>query len=192
MAFEQTGSVVDDIIATPSAFVVQPTFGGYYSFAQMEAAMDALVAAYPTLVQKTSWAPRTRAEIFGVSKFLTMLQRINQQSQKYSYMGLQHAREAIGKSSMIFFMQYLCETYGTDNRIRTWWITGKFSLYPCMNPDGWEYNRNNGEPAPAGGRTSETTAQGFWGVDLNRNWSVDWSNCSAPIVGSPTSCGRQQ
>ena len=45
VAFEQNGQTVGNIIQTPAAFQVKSTLGGYYSFAEMNAAMDALVAA---------------------------------------------------------------------------------------------------------------------------------------------------
>jgi hypothetical protein len=50
VAYERTGDLVDSIIKTPSAFVVQPTLGGYYRFAQMDTAIRTLKATYPTLV----------------------------------------------------------------------------------------------------------------------------------------------
>jgi len=53
-AMEQQGGEIDEIIPTPAAFSVQPTLGGFYSFAQMNTAMNNLVSAYPTLVQKIS------------------------------------------------------------------------------------------------------------------------------------------
>lgn len=51
---EKSGQVVNNVITTPAAFQVKSTLGGYYSFAEMNTAMDNLVAAYPNLVQKFS------------------------------------------------------------------------------------------------------------------------------------------
>ena len=65
VAIEQTGGIVNSIITTPSAFVVQPTFGGYYSYEQMSAAMDALVAAYPGLITKFSIGNPLRTGQYG-------------------------------------------------------------------------------------------------------------------------------
>ena len=191
MAFEQTGRIVDNIIPTPSAFVVQPGFGGYYSFAQMEAAMNALVAAYPSIAQKVSlgqtYAPASR-DIWCI-KISDNVGTDETNEPEVLYMGLQHAREAIGGSSMIFFMQYLCENYGTDSRIKDLVDNREIFIIPCMNPDGWEYNRTNGGAGSGWRKNRRNNGGGDFGVDLNRNWSVDWGNCSAPIVGSPLSCG---
>jgi hypothetical protein len=101
-------------------------------------------------------------------------------------MGLQHARESIGGSSMIFFMQYLCENYTTDPRIQALVNNREIFIIPCMNPDGWEYNRVN-DPDGGGGwrKNRRNNGDGSFGVDLNRNWSVDWNICG----GASSSCG---
>jgi hypothetical protein len=189
LAMEKTGSTIESIIPTPSAFVVQPTFGGYYSFAQMETAMNQLVANYPTIAQKISLGLSHESRNIWCIKISDQVATDQPNEPEVLYIGLQHAREAIGGSSMIFFMQYLCENYATDTRIRDLVDNREIFIIPCMNPDGWEYNRNNGGAGAGWRKNRRNNAGSSWGVDLNRNWSVDWSNCSAPIVGSPSSCG---
>src|SRR5687768_8187861 len=49
-AFEQSGRRVDQIISTPSAFVLPATFGGYWSYAQMVTLIGNLKNTYPTIV----------------------------------------------------------------------------------------------------------------------------------------------
>ncbi len=189
MSFEQTGRTVDDIIATPSAFVVQPTFGGYYSFAQMEAAMNALVAAYPTIAQKISLGQSYENRDIWCIKISDQVATDQPNEPEVLFMGLQHAREAIGGSSMIFLMQYLCANYATDTKVKDLVDNREIFIIPCVNPDGWEYNRNNGGAGSSWRKNRRDNSGSSWGVDLNRNWGVDWGNCSAPIIGDPTSCG---
>ncbi|MBL7739098.1 MAG: T9SS type A sorting domain-containing protein [Chitinophagaceae bacterium] len=189
MAFEQTGRTANSIISTPSSFTVQPTFGGYYSFAQMETAMDDLVSAYPSLAQKISLGFTHQGRDVWCIKISDNVTTDETGEPEVLYIGLQHAREAIGGSSMIFFMQYLCEMYATDSRIRDIVDNREVFIIPCMNPDGWEYNRLNGGAGSGWRKNRRNNGGGIYGVDLNRNWGVDWSNCSAPIVGSPSSCG---
>ncbi len=187
-AFEQPNSTVDRIIPKPTAFTVQSGFGGYYSFAQMEAAMDALVAAYPTIASKTSLGLTHEGRNIWCIKISDAVAS-DEDEPEVLFLGLQHAREAIGGSSMIFFMQYLCQFYSTDTRIHDVVNNREIFIVPCMNPDGWEYNRLNGG-AGAGWRKNRRNNPGSdEGVDLNRNWGVDWGNCSAPIQGDPNSCG---
>lgn len=210
VALEQPGSKLDAIIPTPSAFQVKSTFGGYYSFAEMEAAMNTLVATYPAIASKTSIGKTFEGRDIWVIKISDGVANDEVNEPELLYMGLQHAREAITGASMIFFMQYLCENYAKDARIKALVDNREFFIIPCFNPDGWEYNRtsNNGNagggwrknrspqdstvkvtPGKRGQPDVITVTYTAFGVDLNRNWGVDWGNCSAPILGPSTSCG---
>lgn len=190
LAFEQPKSTIDAIIPTPSAFQVKTGFGGYYRYAEMIAAVDALVAAYPNLASKINLTPTAAKRTVGNREIWAVKISDNVGTDETSepevlYIGLQHAREAIGGASMIFFMQYLCENYATDARVKNLVDNRQIYIVPCMNPDGWEYNY-----------TLDNDGGGDWrknrngnGVDLNRNWGVNWGNCSSPIQGNASSCG---
>lgn len=179
VAFEQVDQTVNNIIKTPAAFQVKTTLGGYYSFAEMNAAMDALVAAYPNLAQKFSIGQSVEGREMWCIKISDNVGTDESGEPELLYMGLHHAREAIGGASMIFLMQYLCENYTTDTRIADLVNNREFFIIPCTNPDGWEYNRSTN---PNGGgqwrKNRRNNGNGTYGVDLNRNWSIDWGNCS--------------
>ncbi|MGZ5286935.1 MAG: M14 family metallopeptidase, partial [Flavisolibacter sp.] len=188
VAFEQSGSAIDAIIKRPAAFEVKGSFGGYYSFAEMNAAMNTLVATYPSIASKTSLGTTSGGRDIWMIKISDNVATDDANEPELLFMGLQHAREAIGGASMIYLMQYLCEQYGVDSRITQLVNNREFYIIPCFNPDGWEYNRGLG--AGSGWRKNRRLISGTtYGVDLNRNWGVDWANCSAPIQGSATSCG---
>lgn len=189
LAFEETGRTAGSIIIEPSAFVVQPTFGGYYSFEQMEEAMDDLIAGYSTIAQKTSLGLSHENRNIWCIKISDQVVTDELNEPEVLFIGVQHAREAIGGSSMIFLMQYLCENYATDTRVRDLVNNREIFIVPCMNPDGWEYNR--AEYGAGGGwrKNRRNNPGSSFGVDLNRNWSVDWSDCDEPIQGNPLSCG---
>jgi carboxypeptidase T len=197
VAFEQAGSTIDKIIKKPADFEVKSTFGGYYSFAEMESAMDVLVTKYSTIAEKISIGNTAEGRDLWLIKISDNVASDELNEPEVLYMGLQHAREAITGASMIFFMQYLCENYNTDPRIKDLVDHREFYIIPCFNPDGWEYNRLNGGEG-SGWRKNrskiDSSKQGQrynyeYGVDLNRNWGVDWGNCGSPILGSSTSCG---
>ncbi len=187
-AFENSGDIVDNIIKTPTAFQVKATLGGFYSYAEMVTAMDNLVTAYPTIASKFSLGTTYGGRTIWCIKISDNV-ATDEDEEELGYMGLQHAREAIGGSSMIFFMQYLCENYTTDARIAQLINNREFFIIPCMNPDGWEYNRSTN---PSGGgmwRKNRKPYGSYYGVDLNRNWGVRWADCSTPISGPVSSCG---
>jgi carboxypeptidase T len=197
VAIEQPGSTVDAIIPTPAHFILPSTFGGYWSFAQMDSIMNVMVANYPSICQKTSIGKTVEGRDIWLMKVSDNVATDEANEPEVLYMGLQHAREAIGGSSMIFFLEYLCENYATDTRIKNLVDNREIYIIPCFNPDGWEYNRTT---TGAGGQwrknrnkiDSSKQGQSYtyqYGVDLNRNWGVDWANCSAPISGPSSSCG---
>ncbi|MGI8598631.1 MAG: M14 family zinc carboxypeptidase [Chitinophagaceae bacterium] len=191
VALEQPNGVLDQIIVRPAAFEVKSTFGGYYSFAEMEAAMNTLVASYPAIASKTSIGKTHGNRDIWLIKISDNVVVEENTEPAILYMGLQHAREAITGASMIFFMQYLCERYYSDSRIKDLVDNREIYIIPCFNPDGWEYNRTS-EGGNAGGmwrKNRRLNPSGYYGVDLNRNWGVDWANCSSPILGSASSCG---
>ncbi len=189
VAFEQSCKTAGIVITTPAAFTVQPTFGGYYSYAQMEAAIDSLVAAYPALAQKIDIGNSAENRTIWGVKISDNVTADETDEPELLYMALQHAREAIGGSSMIFLMQYLCEKYSSDSKVQALVDNREFFIIPCLNPDGWEYNRTTTGVGGGWRKNRRLITGSTYGVDLNRNWSVNWGNCAAPIQGSAASCG---
>ncbi len=188
VAFEKSGTYLDQVIPTPSAFVVQPTLGGYYRFGQMDTAMTNLVNSYPAIAKKFSIGTSVEGRQLWCIKISDNVNSDEATEPEVLFMGLHHAREAIGGSSMIFFMQYLCENYSTDSRIKDLVDNRQIYIIPNSNPDGWEYNRTTN---PTGGgqwrKNRRNNGSGQYGVDLNRNWGVDWANCTGAIGAS--NCG---
>ncbi len=190
VAIEQGCKTLTSFITTPASFQVKATFGGYYSYAEMTTAIDNLVSTYPTLAQKIAVGTTAESRTIWAVKISDNVTTDETNEPELLYMGLQHAREAIGGSSMIFFMQYLCENYSTDQKIQDLVNNREFFIIPCSNPDGWEFNRSTNPGGGGGWRKNRRLITGStFGVDLNRNYSVDWGNCSAPIQGPASSCG---
>ncbi len=189
VALEQSGQVVNNVITTPAAFQVKSTLGGYYSFAEMNTAMDNLVAAYPNLVQKFSIGQTVEGREMWCIKISDNADTDETDEPELLFMGHHHAREAIGGASMIFLMQYLCENYASNASVQDLVNNREFFIIPCVNPDGWEYNR---QINPNGGgqwrKNRSRNADGSFGVDLNRNWGIDWANCTG-AKGAVSSCG---
>lgn len=185
-AFEQRGKRVDQIIQTPSAFVLPTTFGGYWSYAQMVTLMGNLKNSYPDIVDTFGIGftyQNRRILVVKISDNVT----VDENEPEVLFMGLQHAREAISGSSMIMLMQYLAERYyANDPKVVNLVQNREIFIIACFNADGWEYNRTNNGGNPGGSwRKNRRPQTGGTGVDLNRNWGTDWSLCPNP----PGSCG---
>lgn len=191
---------VNNIINTPASFGTGGSLRlgaavgnpGYYTYAEMIAAMQALAVAYPTIVNIYSIGHSANGTaIYGIK--ISDNASVDEHEPEVLYTGLQHAREAIGGTSLIFFMQYLAENYASDNRIKELVDNREIFIIPCVNPDGYAYNYSGASasyPFTGGGlwrKNRRNTGGGASniGVDLNRNYSVDWGNCS----GAGSSCG---
>lgn len=189
MAFEQSCQSINTIIPTPSFFSTNGlppgAMGGYYTYAEMVTKIDQLVAAYPTLVQKINIGTSIQNRTIWAVKISDNV-TTDEAEPEVLYTALQHAREAITGTSMIFFMQYLCQNYAANAKVQEVVNNREIYIVPCVNPDGYVQNQIN---SPSGGglirknqRNNNATNPG---VDLNRNYSVDWANCA----GASTSCG---
>ncbi|HPA22683.1 MAG TPA: M14 family zinc carboxypeptidase [Ferruginibacter sp.] len=197
---------IANIIATPALFGNGGTLRlgasasnpGYFTYADMVAKMQQLATNYPNLVSVYSIGTTAVAAdgapaqtIYGVK--ISDNVSVDENEPEVLYTGMQHAREAIGGTSMIFFMQYLAENYSNpDNIIKELVDNREIFIIPCVNPQGYMYNYSgaSGYPVTGGGlwrKNRRHTGGGASniGVDLNRNYSVDFANCA----GASSSCG---
>lgn len=193
LAFQQTGKTVSSIITTPAAFTPGSlTLGanigqGYYTYAEMITKMQDLAINYPGIVSLFSIGTSHEGRTIYCVKISDNV-AVDEAEPEVLYTALQHAREAISGTSMIFFMQYLAENYATNADIRALVNNRELFIVPCVNPDGYVFNYT-GANSPLGGgmwrKNRRNNGNGTFGVDLNRNYGTDWGNCA----GATSSCG---
>lgn len=88
------------------------------------------------------------------------------------YTGTIHAREWIGIELAIAYAQYVIENIDFDPQLRLLLGRATFYMVPCANPDGFEYSRNH---FSFWRKNRRQNADGSYGVDLNRNFSVGYA-----------------
>jgi hypothetical protein len=88
------------------------------------------------------------------------------------FTGTVHAREWIGIELSVCFAKYVLEHIDYDPQLNA--ILDRATLYmvPCANPDGFEYSRNH---FSFWRKNRRKNADGSFGVDLNRNFSVGFT-----------------
>jgi carboxypeptidase T len=169
------------------------TMGGYQTLEEILATLDAMRSAFPQLVSQRfvisdSLLTHEGRPVWGVR--LSVNPDVQENEPEVLFTALHHAREPIGMTQLLYFMWYLLENYETNDEIR--YILDHEALYfvPCVNPDGYEYNR---QIAPNGGgmwrKNRRNNGNNIFGVDLNRNYGYFWGNDnvgSSPDIGSGT------
>jgi len=161
-------------IQVPAGFIAG-SYGGYYTFAEMQKRIDSLVNHYPNLVQKIVLPIDTRQGRPLIVVKISDNVATDEAEPEALYTGLHHAREGMSMMNLFFFMQYLVEHYNTDADIKELIDNRELFFLPCVNPDGYVYNETS---APSGGgmwrKNRRPNGGGQYGVDLNRNYGVDW------------------
>jgi len=161
------------------------TMGGYYTLTEIYAQLDSMRARFPNLITQkvaigTTLENRT---IYAVK--ISDNADATENEPRALYTALIHAREPAGMMSVIYYMYYLLENYNTDNAVKYLVDNREIWFIPCINPDGYEYNRSTN---PSGGgqwRKNRSLNSGSYGVDLNRNFGP-YTYWNSPNGGSST------
>jgi len=161
------------------------SMGGHYTLAEMEAILDAFAKDYPKLCsKKVSIGKSVEGRNIWMVKISDNV-LIDESEPEAFYDALHHAREPLSMQTTILFMDELLTGYGKDAEAT--FIVNERELYfvPCVNPDGYEYNRST---RPGGGgmwrKNRRNNGNNVYGVDLNRNYTTGWT---MPYGGASTS-----
>jgi murein tripeptide amidase MpaA len=103
-------------------------------------------------------------------------------SKKIFIQGGQHAREWISHTTVAYIAQQLVDQYNEENRlVRDLMDNMLFIIVPVVNVDGYVYTW---ETDRLWRKNRRKNADGSYGVDLNRNWDVDWGGEGSSRVPS--------
>ncbi len=148
--------------------------GGHYTLAQIVAHLDKFHKDHPAIcAKKVSLGKSVQGRDLWMVKISDNVNR-DESEPEVLFDALHHAREPLSATTTLQFMDWLLDNYGKDAEAT--FIVNNRELYfvPCVNPDGYEYNRSI---RPGGGglwRKNRRNNGGSTGVDLNRNWATGW------------------
>ncbi|MBM2841313.1 MAG: putative carboxypeptidase [Bacteroidetes bacterium] len=170
------------------------SMGGYYTFAEVLRQLDTMKLQYPSLITVRDSVGRSQE---GRGVWVVKISdnpNINEPGEpEVLYTALHHAREPEGMMSVLYYMWWLLENYGT-NPTATYLVNNRQMWFmPVVNPDGYVYNQTTN---PNGGgfwrKNRRNNLDGTFGVDPNRNYGPTymWDSQWAPN-GSSTSPGSE-
>lgn len=160
---------------SPSEGFDYGSMGGFYTFDEVVAELDAMRAAYPNLVsEKVSIGQSIEGRDLWAVR-ISDNPDVDEEEPEALYTALHHAREPQSMATVLYFMYYLLERYGTDDEVTDLVDTVEFYFVPVLNPDGYVFNESTN---PDGGgfwrKNRRDNGDGSFGVDLNRNYGYLW------------------
>ena len=151
------------------------SMSGFYTFNEIIAQLDTMRLLDPNLItEKDSIGSSIEGRAIWAVK-ISDNPEIDESEPQLFYNSLVHGREPAGMMSVIYFMYYLLENYGSDPEVTYLVDNREFYFVPVINPDGYVYNQQTN---PNGGgmwrKNRRATGGGLFGVDICRNYDYKW------------------
>jgi carboxypeptidase T len=148
----------------------------YHTYAEMEAFLDATVAAYPEIAQKFSIGRSYEGREIWAIKISDNV-HTDEDEPEVIFDGLVHARERATAEMNIYLIRLLTENYGSNARITSIVDSTEIFVIPMLNPDGGEYDIASGQFREWRRNRQQIPNSTKRGVDLNRNFGFKWGCC---------------
>jgi hypothetical protein len=164
------------------------SMGGFFTLAEINARLDSMYMLYPNIItQKFQIGTSIQGRpIYAVK--ISDNPNVNENEPQVQLNALIHAREPQAMMTIMYYMYYLLENYGTDPEVTYLVNNREIYFIPCINPDGYEYNRQTN---PSGGgmwrKNRRLNSDNSYGVDLNRNFGYMWGINNTGSSGTPSS-----
>lgn len=152
----------------------------YHSYAQLEELMQHYAVTYPNLTRLYSIGRSVQGRQLWVMEISDQPGVHEPGEPEFKYLANMHGNEVTGRETLLYLMQFLCDNYTSDSRVRMLVDSTRIHLLPSVNPDGFEV----ASTAKATQYASVMQLLGRYnvnGVDLNRNFPDRFSRSSGRI-----------
>lgn len=152
------------------------SMGGFRTLAEIVTELDRLSSTYPTIVSpKYSIGTTVQGRPIYAIRISDDPASDDPLEPVAWFDALHHAREPMSGEALLRFADHLCVSYPTDADVKRMVDTRNVVIVPCVNPDGYEFNR---QTDPGGGglwrKNRRNNGNSTFGVDLNRNYGWEW------------------
>ncbi|MEQ8222068.1 MAG: M14 family metallopeptidase [Candidatus Eremiobacterota bacterium] len=162
-----------------------PQKGAYHSYEQVISDLKGLETKYPDLVKTVSIGKTAEGRDIMAVKISKGAGGDTGNKTGFLITGCHHAREWMTVECPLYMAKELAAGYGTDEQVKKRLDNAEVWIVPVVNPDGYEYSRNNysywrknREPIKntdipsqiASHMKADKDGVVSYGVDLNRNY----------------------
>lgn len=166
------------------------SMGGFYTYNEIGKVLDTLRTLYPNLITSKQTIGTTHEGRAIWSVKITENADINHSATRPAvyFDALHHAREPMSFTTLIYYMFWLVENYGTNPEATYLLKNREIFFIPVVNPDGYVYNQTTNPNGGGMWRKNRRDNGGSFGVDLNRNYGYGWGigSGSSSVPGSET------
>lgn len=165
------------------------SMGGYLTYAEVVVQLDSMRLLFPHLI--------TAKESLGVSEQGRVIWGVEISDNPgvvepgeavVHFDALHHAREPQSMATIMYYLYWLLDNYGTDPEATYLVNNRRICFVPVVNPDGYYYNQLI---SPNGGgnwrKNRRNNGDGSYGVDLNRNYNYQWGYDNVGSSPTPSS-----
>lgn len=135
----------------------------HHNYVAMERFLKELNTNYPNITRLYSIGSSVQGRELYVMEITKNPGKHSSEKPEVKYVGNMHGNEVVGREVLLLLLRYLCENYGTDERVTRLVETIRLHVLPSMNPDGYEISKE-GDVYGIKGRANAKD------VDLNRNF----------------------
>ncbi|KAJ4445265.1 hypothetical protein ANN_07066, partial [Periplaneta americana] len=155
-----------NIISHPSVDeygFVTPTEFKHHHYQELEEELNLLASNYPNITKLYDIGSSVEGRKLYVMEISDKPGKHEPGEPEFKYVANMHGNEVVGRELLLLLIKYLCENYGTDQRITDIINSTRIHILPTMNPDGYER-------AKPGDFKSVIGRPNAHNVDLNRNF----------------------
>jgi predicted deacylase len=171
------------LAALPQEDAPNGDYGGFWTWPEMTARIEAFEKAHPGLLHRTSLGKTVEGRDIVLLKVSDRAADDEDEPELLLMAGI-HPREQQPQIAIMDLLEQLLERYGKDDRI-TRLVDGRETwIIPVFNVDGKVHDMRHGNGKDKGAnwrKNRRKNEDGTFGVDLNRNFPVRWGG--APDEG---------
>ncbi|RPI13267.1 MAG: T9SS C-terminal target domain-containing protein [Ignavibacteriae bacterium] len=165
------------------------SMGGFYTYTEVVQKLDSMRLLYPNLIT----AKMDKGTTYEGRKMWAVKISDNPDVNESAiepaiyFDALHHAREPQSMASLMYYMYWLLENYNSNPEVAHLLNNREIFIIPVVNPDGYVRNQTTNPNGGGSWRKNRTPYGGYFGVDLNRNYSYKWGYDNIGSSGNPSS-----
>ncbi|KAJ8675417.1 hypothetical protein QAD02_011203 [Eretmocerus hayati] len=141
----------------------EPVNFTHHHYNEMELELKRIATNYPNISRLYSVGKSVQGRELYVIEITNGTGFHRPDRPEMKYIGNMHGNEVVGREILLLLARYLCENFGTDERVTNLVNRVRIHIMPSMNPDGYEISKEGDYNSVLGRANAHN-------VDLNRNF----------------------